>query len=48
LEVVVAVAELYGMLAAVHAAEVTQEHDHNRPLGPEVTEPVLRSVLVGK
>ena len=48
LQVVVPVAQLHGVVAAVQAAEVPEEHEHDRPVGPEVAEPVLGAVLVGE
>ena len=40
LDLVVALAQLRGMLAAVQSTEVSQEHQHDRLVAPEIAEPV--------
>jgi hypothetical protein len=33
-------AQLRGMLAAVQSTEMSEEYQHDRPVAPEITEPV--------
>ena len=40
--------ELRGVLVAVQSAEMAQEHQHHRPVGPLVAEPVMRTGVVGE
>jgi hypothetical protein len=41
-------AQLRGMLAAVQSTEMSQEHQYNRPVAPEITEAVERTRVVGE
>ena len=47
-DLIVSVAELRGMLAAVKSTEMTQEHQHDRLVAPEITEPVVRAGAVSE
>jgi len=42
-DLVVALAQLRGMLAAVQSTEMSEEHQHDRPVAPEITDPVWLS-----
>ena len=39
-------AQLRGVLAAVQSTEMSEEHQNDRPVAPEITEPVRRSGVV--
>lgn len=47
-DLVVALAQLRGMLAAVQSTEVPEEHHHDRLVAPEITESVPRSFTIGE
>lgn len=45
-DLVVALAQLRGMLAAVQSTEMSEEHQHDGPVAPEIAESVRCSRIV--
>ena len=39
-------AQLRGVFAAVQSTEMSEEHQHDRPIAPEISEPMWRSAAV--